>query len=365
MTVAQRPISLRPDPAARQRAGSDAFVRACIAHCIGVLEPRRDSSLEKMIERYWPGEEGRSAALLTRAAASPAVLPSNALAMSAVADFVSTLAPWSAGAQLLARGLALTFDSNAAIFVPGIQATAAQATFVKEGDPIPVRQLTTAGVTLNPRKLAVICTFTRDVFQHSLPNIEQLVRATLVEAVSAALDAALFDATAGDATRPPGLRNAISATGASALTIDTEAMYDDLGTLIALVAPVAGTSPIAIVASPKQAAAIRLRQPNIAQGYEVFGTSGLAAGIVAVVATNSVASALDPAPRISASIETVLVTDDTAVPAQVGTAGAPPVVGAPARSLYQADLVALKLVLECSWGMRTATGLAWTQSVLW
>jgi hypothetical protein len=192
MTVAPRPIPLRPDPNARTRQGADAFVRAATALCITVNEKRGD--VDVTIRRLYPGEEGRAASLVTRAASTPAVLASNSLAATATADFISTLGPMSAGAQFLQRGLALTFDGAGAILVPGIVASAAQATFVKEGDSIPVRQFSTLGLTLSPRKFAVITTFTRDVFEHSLPNIEAIVGATLREAVGAALDSALLDA---------------------------------------------------------------------------------------------------------------------------------------------------------------------------
>src|SRR5262249_32074821 len=203
--------------------------------------------------------------------------------------------------------------------------------------------------------------FTRDVFEHSLPNIEQLVGATLREAAGASLDAVLFGTAAGDATQPPGLLNGIAATGSSALTVDSEAMFDDLGTLIGLVAPVAGASPIAIVASPKQAAAIRLREPAIAQGYEVFSSSALAAGTVVVVAMNAVASAFDSVPRLETSFEALLHMDTSPSPISTTTTA----VAAPTRRRDQIECGGLRLILECGWGLRTSTGLAYVTGAVW
>ena len=77
------------------------------------------------------------------------------LAHSVVAEVLQSLGPTSAGSQLLRQGLALTFDGAAQIKVPGITASANYATFVGEGQPIPVRQMSvSAGVTLEPRKFA-------------------------------------------------------------------------------------------------------------------------------------------------------------------------------------------------------------------
>src|SRR5262249_34314104 len=149
------------------------------------------------------------------------------------------------------------------IAVNSITAAASQAGFVTEAAPIPVIQPTTAALLLAPRKFAMIVPFSRDIFQHSTPIIQAIVRDGLSRAVAAQPDSALLDNVAGDGTRPPGLRNGISGTTASALTVDSEAMYDDLSTLIAAVAPVSGSAPVAIVAAPKQAEAITLRRPEL------------------------------------------------------------------------------------------------------
>jgi hypothetical protein len=35
------------------------------------------------------------------------------------------------------------------------------------------------------------------------------------------------------------------------------------------------------------------------------------------------------------------------------------------RSLYQSDLIGMRTVLEISWGLRAAGGLAWLENVIW
>jgi hypothetical protein len=128
--------------------------------------------------------------------------------------------------------------------------------------------------------------FTREVFLHSVPNIEAFVGDVLRQSVGHTLDTIMLDTTAGDTVRPAGLRNGISGQTASALTIDTEAMYDDLDVLIGLVSAAAGSSPIVIVAAPRQAAAIKMRQPNFP--FEVFASRFFALQIARV--TNSARS---------------------------------------------------------------------------
>jgi len=169
------------------------------------------------------------------------------------------------------------------------------AGFVQEAAPIPVRMFSVgAGVTLLPRTLATISVFTRDIFEHSTPSIEALVRATVTEDIGLAADTYAFDATAGDAIRPAGLLAGISAT--SPATASDWAMVGDVQTLAAAVAPVAGNAPIYFVASPKQAA--RMRYSAQIKNVEMFASSALADRTVIAIASSCLVSALDAQPRI-------------------------------------------------------------------
>ena len=92
-------------------------------------------------------------------------------------------------------------------------------------------------------------------------------------------------------------------------------------------------------------------------------SNSLADGVVICIATNALVSAFGTVPTIEASKEAVVHMDTAA--GAVSTAGAPNVVAAPVRSLFQTDCISLKLRLPCAWTLRTASGLAWTQSVNW
>jgi|SRR6516165_3405708 len=196
------------------RAPGAIFIRAVAA----LLSAHQDF-IPDPIPRHWPDDH--AVEMLTRAATSPAMITgsgwADSLAATALPDFLLNIGPASAGSTLLKRCLSLTFNSAAAIKVPSINTAASPVGFVGEGGPIPAQQLSiTAGVTLAPRILSTIVVFTCDIFQHSTPSIEALVRAVLSEDIGLKLDSALFDTTAGDATRPAGLLVGISATSPAA-----------------------------------------------------------------------------------------------------------------------------------------------------
>jgi hypothetical protein len=387
-TTARRPIA-----AEDYGRPSDTLVRAVAALVLNRIEKR---GVEQYVQQHWPKDEALelmlkaitepnalihydplarnphplssrgplTAAQVLKAATSPATTTTSGwasqLAGTAVADFLLNLGPASAGSQLLKLGPQFTFGAAGAILVPGAVASADKAAFVTEGSPIPVEQLALSGPTLTPRKFGTISVFTRELFEHSTPTIESFVRLVLSESIGIALDTALFDATAGDATRPAGLRDGISATTASTATPDTDAMYEDLSTLVGAVAPVAGASPIIIVASPRQAAAIKLRHPNL--DYTVLASNGLAAGIVLAVASNALVSAVDPLPRVDMAADGALHLEDAA---PLAIAPTPMPITAPVRSLFQTDTLGIRLRMELSWALRTTSGLAWTQAVAW
>jgi capsid protein len=297
----------------------------------------------------------------TKAANSPnSVLTSTSgLLGTEVTDFVGMM-PTCAAGQAFARCMQVSLGRSQYYFIPNVTAAATGASFVKEGDSIPVRQQSISGIVMQPKKLAVICPFTREAFQHSTPSAEAVVGAVVEESIAAKLDSLAFDAVAGDDTRPAGLRNNINALAASNATPLSEAMSLDLGGLTAAVSPVAGANEIIFIAAPGQANAIKLRYPNF--GFPVFASSGLAAGVVIAIASNCLVSAIDPNPVIQASTQAVLVYDDTS-PANIGVGGS--LASSPVQSLYQADGVALRIVLGVTWALRSTSGLAWTQSVTW
>jgi hypothetical protein len=352
-------IPLRPDYGAARGRGGDLFVKAVVSH---LAAAHLNDFPEHIAASYYPKDY--AVAELTRAAVVPASVTgsgwADTLAQTSVADFMISIGPQSAGSALLRRGISLEFANNAAIRVPAITTSAAPAGFVTEGSPIPVRQLAfDAGVTLAPRKFLALAVFSREIFQHSTPSIEAIVRAVLSESVGLALDAAMFSSTAGDATRPAGLLVGLSAIGAA--TAGDWAMVTDIETLAGDVAPVSANAPLIFCASPKQAA--RLKFSTQLQGIEVFSSSALPDKEILCIASNCLVSAISPAPRFELSTEATVVMDTA--PAVLGATGTPPIVGAPARSLFQTDTISLRMSFEMSWALRSTTGLQFISAANW
>jgi Phage capsid family len=272
-------------------------------------------------------------------------------------ELLDVLTPASAGADLLQRGIQLNFAGAASIKVPDI--TVSTAGFVAESAPIPVQQsVTSGGPTLSPHKLAVITVLTGEMMRNE--NAETLVRQALVESVGPALDAALFSNAAGDATRPPGLLNGITALTPAGVAEKAQALVDDLQTLGAAVAPVAGNSPIVLIASPDAAVALVMRLPQAVE-WPVLTSTSLAPRTVIAVAANAVVSAVEGAPQIDAS--RVASVHYNTVPADIVTAGG--VAAAPVGSLFQTDNVGLRLRWPISWALRKPAGLAWLTGANW
>jgi hypothetical protein len=322
---------------------------------------RQASSHEELARKQWPDDPVTP--IILKSATAPATMLTTGwaaeLAVTSVADLLTTLGPQSAAGELFSQTSMLSFRMASGISVPGLEVSASDSQFVGEGLPIPVRQLDVGSVTLVPRKFAGICVATSELLGAS--DAERLLRSALIESVGAALDAALFDATAASTTRPAGLRNGVTVTTATSGGGDA-AMMKDLGALAQAVSAVGGTQ-IAFIAAPGEAVKILLRAgPNFR--FPVFASSGLAAGYVLCVALPALAVAVDPIPAIEASRDAIMQMEDTS-PVAIGTTGSPNVVGAPIRSMYQTDSVSLRVIMRVGWAVRAAGAIAWTQSVTW
>jgi Phage capsid family len=329
-----RPIPLRPDFNAARDNDVRSLCRAVIRTATTVLSGHT-----------------------RRAAVSPLTTDTANLGQTTAA-FVSTLVGYSAGADLLERGLALQFANATKISLPAI--TPGEANWIGEGQPFPVQQFSTApGATLELFKLGCICALTGEMVRGS--NAQAIVRQALLDSLRPALDKALFSTAAGVADlRPPGLLNGIAALTPSAATAPLDAMVADLGALAAAVGPVAGKSSIVFITAPAQAVAIGLRSAATF-AYGVLPSSYVAAKTVIAVAGNALASAVGGEPNIDISQEGIAHMETAPQPI-VTPAGT---IATPVASFFQTDSAALKCRWPISWALRDARGVAWLQNVLW
>ena len=322
----------------------NAFVRLLTAR---VLAQYQRTSVESVVEKCWPSD------LVLRAAVAPAMTQvagwAAEIAHRLVYDQLDAMAPTSAGAKLLKLGTVLVMDGLGSIVVPGFLAAAANSSFVAEGAPIPVRQLTDTSVTLQPYKLATIAVLSREMLESS--NAEVLIGDALVKSTSVALDFVMFDGNpAIPSTRPAGLLNGVAQTPPAAAGTDAWiSSFADFSSLAGAVSSVSGANPIIAVAGPSKAVSMGLRlfgqiEPNILR------SSALVGNIVAV-APIALVSALSPTPDIEVTNAGTLVMDSAAGVVESGGA---------LRSLFQTDSFAIKIRWPITWALRSPAAVAWT-----
>ena len=343
-----RPFPLPTDPESGVRRARPAayLYRAAAAHMRAVIERTTPHSAARALFGNDPVTD-----VVLRAASSPATTTgatwASALATTAVDDSVMAITSLSAAAGLIQRGTKLDFAGHATIKVPGRLVDANDAgSWVAEDQPARVRaQRITAGPTLQPRKLVVLVTFSREMAESS--NVEAVARALVSEASALALDKSLFGTQAYDGAQTGGILNGITPITPTAGG-GSVAMVGDIKALTAaLVAAGAGANPV-IVTSAVEAMTLKLMAgPKF--DLPVLASSGIAAGTVIMVEATSFVSAFSPVPEFESSIHVALHYEDTTPQDITGGTPSPAV---PVRSAFQSDVIALKMRLKASWGMR-------------
>jgi HK97 family phage prohead protease len=352
-----------------------------------VAHARKCTREEAMRQLYSPGDtfDITKGVLeyVQRAATAPADTVTSGwasqLVNTAIGDFFDALMPLSVYPGLSARGVRLTFGRNGVLSIPTRNTTPTIAgSFVAQGSPIPVRQGAFSAVTMTPKKMGVISTFTREIAEHSTPSIEALIRQAIIEDTAVSLDSVLLDATAASTIRPAGIRNGVTVTTATAGG-GFAALVGDIKNLVgALITSSNGNlrAPVWLM-NPIQALAISLTQnaggdfpfameigQNQLRGYPVILSTNVTAGMVILIDAADFASATGDEPRFDVSDQAVLHMEDT-TPLAIGTAGSPNTVAAPVRSLWQTDSIGVRMLLDVNWILRRTGIVAWTQSVTW
>jgi hypothetical protein len=355
------PISLRPDYSSRP-ANSSA-VRPLIRSAIVEVRVGPQAAANEA-RRLWPNDRATHELIERGGVVPTATTTSNVPTSTIVASLVPLLGPVSAAGAILARCLNLSFGEAAAINVPGIIPSASGVSFIGQGGPFPIKQLSfsTAG-PLTPKKLALGTVLTRELFEGS--SAEAVIAAVLAADLSLGIEAILFDAAAADTVRPAGLKNGVTALTADAGT-GVDAMFNDMATLGAAVAAVAGLN-YCYVMSPRQAIKAQLRKSQNEFPFPVYASAALADKCVCALGFTALAVAGDTAPRIELSRQAAVHMEQDN-PLQISTSGTPNVVASPVQSLFQQDLIGVRLITDISWALRgtgTTAGFAWINTVNW
>lgn len=386
----RRPFAM---PAPPKVTPKELFVRSIVVKALSHLTRRDTDTIRRAIPQY-DGDEATKIyidhatrmgdmELVMRAATAPATTTTSGWASQLVqtvnADFMESLMPASVYPALRARGLRLNFGRNGVISIPTRSATPTIAgSFVGEGSPIPVRQGAFTAATLTPKKMAVISTMTREITQYSVPAIETLVRDAIAEDTAVSIDSVLLDNTAASAIRPAGLRNGVTPlTGTAGADFDA-AVTDILAMATELVAATNGNlrNPVWIM-NPARALSLSMRQnaggdfpfqqelgQNQLRGYPIIVSGTVTATRVFFLDAADFASVEGDEPMYDVSDQATLHMEDT-TPLAIGTVGTPTTVAAPARSLFQTDSLAIRMILPMNWIMRRSGVISITDTVTW
>lgn len=371
-----------PARVAKKSDPKDALIRSAVCRVLSHVEKR--SPQEIMVSRYGEDEAVKTVLdVVTRAASVPATTTQTGwaaeLVQTAFVDFMDSLLPKSVYAQLRDRGGRFGFGRNGIVTLPSRNVgTSIAGSFVAQGNAIPVRQAAFNAITLNPKKMAVITTFTREIAEHSTPSIEAVLKQAMEEDTTVAVDTILLDNVAASPVRPAGLRNGVSAItptvggGFNALVIDIKAL---VGALIT--ASNGNLRQPVFIMNPVQALSISLTQnaggdfPFAAgierqtlNGYPVITSSTVPVGTVYLIDAADFFTATGDEPRFDVSDQATLHMEDTA-PTQIGTAGTPNAVAAPVRSMFQTDSLALRMIIDMNWAMRRSGVVAVVTGVTW
>jgi HK97 family phage prohead protease len=358
----------------------------CRAGALMAVAQRERKSVDEICRAVYGDDEPTRAVLdwQTRAASNMAMTTvagwAAELVQQIVVDFMATLYPKAIFPRFSGLGLSLTFGRNGKIIIPTRSRTPTIAgSFVGEGLPIPVRQGAFTSQTLTPKKMAVITTWTREIDEHSIPAIQGLLRDAVQTDTAIALDSVLIDANAATAIRPAGILNGVSGLtptaggGFTALTGDIKALTGALltGTLGNVRNPVWLMNPqqvnsIGLVAAP--GAGVFPFRDEIGRGtlggWPVIDSGTVPLGTVIVVDAADFVSVTGDGPRFEISDQATLHMEDTA-PTDISTAGTPAVVAFPAKSMFQTDSLALRLILPINWTIRRTGTVAWMAGVTW
>lgn len=345
MNAMQKQMSFRREAPLQLRPGN-LFARMLTSKVIGQIQKRPQSMV---VEDMWPNDH--TLAQIIKATSAPAMTTvsgwAKELAQAVVMDMIEALGTASSAVEVLSESLLLTWNGAGSLGIPGFSAAAANASFVAEGDPIPVRALAGTGKSLVPYKIGAISVLTREMIESS--NAEAIIADTLIRSAGLALDAAFYDAAAASTARPAGIRNGISASTPSANADPWFAFSEDMSTMFGVVGQVGGKGPYFLASNMGRSISMATRAVGDAAALRpVIANIG---NDIIVIAPKAIAAAVDITPDVETSNASTLVMDTA--PIAVGQAG-------PAnRGLFQTDSIAVKIRWPVSWIVRDPLGVAW------
>ena len=330
-------------------------------------------------------ESDRELQAVVKAATAPALTGTAGWASELVrqgyADFMDALRPVSFYAQLAASGTSIAFGGNNSISMPSQSGSMGDlaGSFVGEGNLIPVKRTSYAAKILNRYKMGVISHFSKELSRVSVPSIQGLITSQIVADTAWAIDAALISANpAVPNLSPAGLLNGVTL-GTSAGTTAADVLADIKTLVTPIIAANGNSQSIVLLMNPLQELGLSFVTTAVGtyvfrdqlasgrlNGYKVIVSNNIPAGTVIALDASSFASAFDT-PEFAVSDTAALVQADDKAPAPnvAGQASMTAVTSGNVVSLFQQELIAVRMTMPLSWLMRRDGFVTGINGVAW
>jgi HK97 family phage major capsid protein len=341
----------------------------------------QQKSVEQVVAENFAADRELNA--VVKSAVGPALTTQSGwaaeLARQGYADFMDALRPTSFYAQLAGTGTQIQFGGMNSISLPSQGSVGDLAgSFVSEGNLIPVKKTSYAAKVLNRYKMGVISHFSRELSEVSIPSIQGLITNQMLIDTSSAIDAALISANPAVPNKAPaGLLNGVTlGTSAGATAADVLA---DIKTLVTPLIAANASNNIILLMNPLQelglsfcttATGSYVFRDQLASGrlngYRVIVSNNIPAGTVVAVAADSFASAFDmPEFKVSDTASLVQANDVAPDPSVLDKNNFGAVTGGSVVSLFQQELIAVRMVMPLSWTMRRDGMVTGINGVAW
>jgi len=245
---------------------------------------------------------------------------------------------------------------------------AATGYWVGENRPIPVTKGDFSSVSLTPLKVAALAAASIELMRDSSPSAEMLIRDAIVNAAVQRIDTTFASATAAsNGVSPAGILNGVSSTNASGT--DGDALRADVKTLYSGFITAKNASGLTFLMNPSLAKSLQLLTNALGQPeFPGISTSGGTLLGDPVVTGDNVGAQhfilLKPSDiyRIGAMGVEVALSRDATIEmdtAPTGEGDTPTAQSASMVSMFQAGMVALRVIIPINFAKRRSTAVAW------
>ena len=303
----------------------------------------------------------QSGSTKTRAVPMPLTTTTGAeFAALATTGLLTGLAPASAAAKLFSRCSRVVFDGVDKIIIPRI-ATSDAPVFVAEGSAHTVVQSVADYLALSQFKMLFSSVVTNEIASYAIETAATLIQKALTAPAATQLDAEVF----GDTAATPGLRPAGLLAGVNDLGPTAggglAAITEDISNIVGAMSDAGISSDdLMLFTNPRQPIVLKMLAEFAPEN--IVGTPAIVDGTLIGISPAGIVSGFDGALTFEVSEQGTVVMESAA---PVGDIDAAAVAASNIRSLWQENLLAVRLRLRCSWAPLAAAAVQKVVAVTW